>query len=127
MPVFALANAGVPLAAHAISAPVSVSVTLGLVLGKPLGILLFSWMAIAFLGGHLPEKVSWRSMIGAGFLAGIGFTMSIFIAGLALDGGLLVEGKAGTLLGSSVSAIIGLGVLYFALPHPTTGVLKEAQ
>lgn len=127
MPVFALANAGVPLAAHAISAPVSIAVTLGLVLGKPLGILLFSWIAIAFLGGRLPEKVSWGSMLGAGFLAGIGFTMSIFIASLALNEDLLVEGKVGTLLGSSFSAIIGLGILYFVLPRPINSVLKETQ
>lgn len=127
MPVFALANAGVPLAAHAISAPISIAVTSGLFLGKPLGILLFSWLAVRFFGGRLPEKVSWSSMLGAGFLAGIGFTMSIFIASLALDGDLLVEGKVGTLLGSSLSAIIGLGILYFVLPRLHNVVPKKRQ
>lgn len=118
MPVFALANAGVPLAAQALSAPVSIAVASGLVLGKPLGIFIFSWLAVSFLGSRLPDNVRWSSILGAGFLAGIGFTMSIFIASLALEGSLLVEGKVGTLLGSSLSAIIGLGVLYFALPRP---------
>jgi NhaA family Na+:H+ antiporter len=122
MPLFALANAGVPLAVQAMTSPVSIAVTLGLVLGKPLGIFLFSWLTVKFLGGRLPDKVNWSNILGAGFLAGIGFTMSIFIASLALDGGLLVEGKVGTLLGSSLSAIIGLGILYFVLPRQTNKV-----
>jgi len=125
MPVFALANAGVPLAAQAISSPVSIAVTSGLVLGKPLGIFLFSWLAVSFFGGRLPDKVNWSCILGAGFLAGIGFTMSIFIASLALEGGLLVEGKVGTLIGSSLSAIIGLGILYFVLPRPANVSLNE--
>ena len=116
MPVFALANAGVPLAMAAATAPVSIAVSFGLALGKPVGIVLFSWLAVNFFGAQLPVKVNWGAILGAGFLAGIGFTMSIFIAGLALDGDLLVAGKVGTLVGSTISAIIGLGVLFFVLP-----------
>jgi len=116
MPVFALANAGVPLAMAAVTAPVSIAVSFGLALGKPVGIVLFSWLAVKFFGAQLPEKVNWSAILGAGFLAGIGFTMSIFIAGLALDGDLLVAGKVGTLVGSTFSAIIGLGILYLVLP-----------
>lgn len=118
MPIFALANAGVPLAAEALTSPISMAVTLGLVLGKPAGILLFSWLAVKFIGAKLPEKVNWSSLLGASCLAGVGFTMSIFIAGLALDGDLLVAGKVGTLLASTMSAISGLGILFFALPKP---------
>ncbi len=117
MPVFALANAGVPVELSAISSPVSLAVSFGLVLGKPVGILIFSWIAVALLGAKLPNLVNWKIMLGAGFLAGIGFTMSIFIASLALSGELLVDGKVGTLLGSTISTVVGLGILYFALPR----------
>lgn len=116
MPVFALANAGVPIAAEAITAPVSLSVIMGLFFGKPLGILLFSWLAVSLLGARLPERVNWKIILGAGALAGIGFTMSIFIAGLALEDELLVAGKVGTLIGSSLSAAIGLLLLHLFLP-----------
>lgn len=116
MPLFALANAGVPLAMEAVTTPVSVAVTLGLVLGKPAGILLFSWLAVRFAGARLPDRVNWKAVGGAGFLCGVGFTMSIFIAGLALDHELLVFGKVGTLMGSAISSIVGLGILFFVLP-----------
>ncbi len=117
MPVFALANAGVPLAIDALTAPVSVAVALGLFLGKPIGIILFSWLAVAALGARLPDQVRWGTMLGAAFLAGIGFTMSIFIAGLALEGDFLTQGKVGTMLGSLLSAVFGLGILYYSLPR----------
>lgn len=116
MPLFALANAGVPIIVDAITSPVSTAVTLGLVVGKPLGILLFSWFAVKFVGAKLPERVSWGSVTGAGCLAGVGFTMSIFIAGLALTDEHLVSGKTGTLIGSFLSAVIGLAILHFVLP-----------
>lgn len=122
MPLFALANAGVPIVVDAITSPVSLAVTLGLVAGKPLGILLFSWCAVKFVGAKLPERVSWGSVVGAGCLAGVGFTMSIFIAGLALTDDLLVSGKTGTLIGSSISAILGLVILFLVLPKSTEEV-----
>lgn len=115
MPVFALANAGVPLAMEALTAPVSIAVALGLFLGKPVGILLFSWIAINLMKGRLPENVTWNAMLGASFLSGIGFTMSIFIASLALDGNLLVAGKVGTMFGSALSALVGLAILAVVL------------
>lgn len=118
MPVFALANAGVYLAVESMTAPISLAVALGLFVGKPLGILLFSWLAVSFLGARLPENVNWKAMLGVACLAGIGFTMSIFIAGLALDGSHLTEGKVGTMIGSVFSAFLGLGILHFALPRP---------
>ncbi len=117
MPIFALANAGVPLAVESTSSPVAISVALGLTLGKPIGILFFSWVAVRFMGSRLPPQVNWKCMLGAAFLAGIGFTMSIFIASLALKGGLLVDGKVGTMMGSAVSAVLGLAILFVALPR----------
>ncbi|MBP9708597.1 MAG: Na+/H+ antiporter NhaA [Oligoflexales bacterium] len=116
MPLFALANAGVTIEMSAISSTLSHAVTYGLLFGKPIGIVLFSWLAIKIFKAKLPTGVNWPTMIGAGCLGGIGFTMSIFIANLALDSNLLDDGKVGTLIGSSLSAIIGLAILYFALP-----------
>jgi hypothetical protein len=97
MPIFALANAGVVILASVVGHPVAVAVAVGLVVGKPFGIVLFSWLAIGLGVAHLPSGVNWRIMIGAGALAGIGFTMSLFIAGLALPGDMLDAGKIGTL------------------------------
>jgi NhaA family Na+:H+ antiporter len=107
MPAFALANAGVKIEPAALGNPVALAVAAGLVLGKPIGIVLFSWLAVHIGLARLPAGVNWRIMVGAGCLAGIGFTMSLFLAGLALDGPLLDAGKIGTLTGSSVSAILG--------------------
>jgi NhaA family Na+:H+ antiporter len=115
MPLFALANAGVPLETDAILSPISMGVAFGLVVGKPVGIVLFTWLAVSVLGSRLPSGTNWKAIGGAGFLAGIGFTMSIFIAGLAFDDVQLVAGKAGTLLGSAISALLGLGLMYLAL------------
>jgi NhaA family Na+:H+ antiporter len=107
MPVFALANAGVAIEPAALADPVALAVAAGLVVGKPVGIVLFSWLAVRAGLARLPDGVDWKVLIGAGCLAGIGFTMSLFIAGLALDGTLLGAGKVGTLAGSAVSAALG--------------------
>lgn len=116
MPLFALANAGVTIELSAISSTLSHSVTYGLLFGKPIGIVLFSWLAIKIFKAKLPSGVNWPTMVGAGCLGGIGFTMSIFIANLALESDLLDDGKVGTLIGSTLSAIIGLTILYIVLP-----------
>lgn len=113
MPVFALANAGVTLSADAFNSRVFLGVVTGLFVGKVTGILLACWFAVRFLKCHLPVGTNWIVMIGSGFLAGIGFTMSIFIASLALEGNQLNEGIAGTLIGSSLSALVGTSILYF--------------
>lgn len=119
MPIFALANAGVPVEPSDLGAPVSLAVMLGLIVGKPVGILLFSWLAVRFGLSQLPTGVNWRVMLGAGCLAGIGFTMALFIAGLALKGGLLETAKIGVLSGSVVSATLGMTLLWLTLPKPT--------
>jgi Na+:H+ antiporter, NhaA family len=125
MPVFALANAAVPIDPSAFSSPVALAVAAGLFLGKPIGVVLAAWIAVKFLGGSLPKNANWMSVLGGGFMCGIGFTMSIFIASLALKGDLLVDGKVGTLMGSAASAILGLTFLYLFLPKENA--LKDAH
>ncbi|MEX2141641.1 MAG: Na+/H+ antiporter NhaA [Pirellulales bacterium] len=117
MPLFALANAGVQIDPSAFGQPVALAVAAGLILGKPLGIVTFSWLAVRAGWASLPAGVNWLVMVGAGCLAGIGFTMSLFIAALALNGELLDAGKIGILAGSAVSAVAGMGLLMFALPR----------
>ena len=116
LPLFALANAGVPIEAGGISDPVGVAVAAGLVLGKPLGLLLFSGAAVAFGLARLPEGVGWGVLCGAGLLAGIGFTMALFIAGLALQPPLLDAAKLGVLVGSLLAGAGGMLLLRVLLP-----------
>jgi len=112
MPVFALANAGVEIRLASVATPIALAVAAGLVLGKPLGIVLFSWASVRLGVTRLPEGLSWKVMAGAGCLGGIGFTMSLFIAGLAFaEPEFLDEAKIGILLGSAVSAALGCGLL----------------
>lgn len=119
MPVFALANAGVPVQLSDFSDPVAVAVMLGLLIGKPVGITLFSWLAVKIGLAKLPEDISWLALLGGGCLAGIGFTMALFIAGLALQGELLDAAKIGILSGSFISAVLGFLLLIAALPKPS--------
>jgi NhaA family Na+:H+ antiporter len=118
MPVFALANAGVRIEPAAFTEPVAIAVAAGLVVGKPLGIVLLSWLAVRAGWASLPSGINWRAMVGAGCLAGIGFTMSLFIAALALSGELLDAAKIGILAGSAVSAVVGMALLVMFLPRP---------
>jgi NhaA family Na+:H+ antiporter len=113
MPLFALANAGVQLSGGdlgtALSSPVTLGVILGLVLGKPLGITLFSWAAVRVGLAALPRGVTWRMVHGVAWLGGIGFTMSLFVAGLAFAGApaLLTAAKLGVLAASLAAGICG--------------------
>jgi NhaA family Na+:H+ antiporter len=117
VPLFALANAGVAVTVAYLNSPVAVAVIAGLALGKPLGIVLASWASVKARVARLPEGVNWKILIGAGCLGGIGFTMSLFIAGLALQGPLLEEAKVGTFAGSAVSAALGSLLLWWWLPR----------
>ena len=117
MPVFALANAGVSIEPAAFGQPVALAVMAGLVLGKPIGIVLFCWAAVKFGMARMPAEINNGILIGAGCLAGIGFTMSLFIAGLAMSGAHLAEAKIGILAGSGISAALGFGLLWRFLPH----------
>ena len=119
IPIFALANAGIDLGgvdwAQMLSNSVTIGVLTGLVIGKFVGISLFSWIAVSLGLARLPSDVQWKHLIGAAWLAGIGFTMSLFIAQLAFGNPEIVEqAKLGILLGSAISAAIGLVWLFFA-------------
>ncbi len=114
MPVFALANAGVPLGVFgdALGSPVALGVALGLLLGKTTGITLFSWMAVRAGLAVLPAGVSWRAVHGVAWLGGIGFTMALFVAGLAFeDSPLLETAKAGVLAASTIAGVVGSLIL----------------
>jgi NhaA family Na+:H+ antiporter len=119
MPLFALANAGVGLdgidVADGASRSIMLGVLVALVLGKPLGVISASWLAVRVGLCRLPPGVSWSGVSLVGLLAGIGFTMSIFIANLAFtQDPLLGAAKLGVLAGSLASAVLGLtwGVAY---------------
>ena len=120
LPLFALANAGVHFDSHILEAltnPISLGIIAGLVLGKPLGITLLSWLVVKTGKGGLPAGVTWMQVFGAGCLAGIGFTMSLFIADLAWnDQALIANAKIGILTASLLSGILGYVVLSRALP-----------
>jgi Na+:H+ antiporter, NhaA family len=120
MPVFAFFNAGVALGgsgAQLISA-VSLGAFLGLLLGKPLGVAGFAFIAVRSDLARLPAGATWSGMIGVGLLAGIGFTMSLFIASLAFaDPTILAQAKIGVLAASVVAALTGLVFLGRALPQ----------
>lgn len=129
MPVFALANAGVPLSPEAVASPIAIAVTLGLVLGKPIGIGLAAWGVVKLRLGALPQGVTWPVLLGGALLCGIGFTMSLFIAGLALDVSQLDGARTGILLGSLLAGGGGMLALYLTLgkhPEPATP-LEEAD
>jgi len=118
MPMFALANAGVALdgvTAQTVTHPVTLGIVAGLVLGKPLGIMGCVWVAVKFGLADLPENVNWKHIGAAGCLGGIGFTMALFIGGLAFDGGVLLEAaKIGILTGSLLAGVFGAGLLWVA-------------
>jgi len=120
MPVFALANAGVPLEPSSFADPVALAVAAGLLLGKPLGIVAAVWVALRLGLARLPAGVGWGALAGAGVLAGIGFTMALFIAGLALDGAALDAAKVGILGASALAAVLGVALLVATLPAPAT-------
>ena len=116
LPVFAFSNMGIDFSKlqwNGVS-PITVGVALGLVLGKLIGITVFSYIAVRFGLGRLPSGVTWSQMIGVSWLGGIGFTMSLFISNLAFaDPGNLEEAKIGILGASLVAGVIGLTWLYF--------------
>ena len=112
LPVFALSNAGVHIDGEIIDMlihPISIGIICGLVLGKFIGISLFSKLMVKFKVASLPEGVTWNQIYGAAFLAGIGFTMSMFISDLAFkDESFKQIAKVGIMAASAISAIIGM-------------------
>lgn len=115
LPIFAIVNAGVeinPATVGSLVEPIGLGIGLGLLLGKPVGILLFSWFSVRLGWCTLPSGVHWKSLAGCAVLAGIGFTMSIFIAGLGLGvTPLLDQAKLAILAASLVSGVAGWSLL----------------
>lgn len=126
MPLFALANAGVSINFMDFREPVAVAVMVGLGVGKPVGIVSFSWIAVRVGIAKLPEGVSWSILAAGGVLAGIGFTMALFIADLALEGVLLNAAKVGILSGSALCAVVGSLLLFWLLPKPVPSAGRTA-
>lgn len=120
MPVFALANAGVWLAWERLADPVSVAIAVALVVGKPAGVLGLCWLSERTGLATRPADLSWPVIAAAAILTGIGFTMSIFIAGLAFDAATFDAAKVGILVAAVVSAVVGLGLLFVATRRPRT-------
>jgi NhaA family Na+:H+ antiporter len=115
MPLFAFANAGVTLGSDFVSlltSPISIGIAVGLILGKQLGIMAFVWVGVKSKLAALPAGVNWRQIYGTSCLAGIGFTMSLFVAGLAFGNSqALSTAKIGILAASLLSGIIGWLIL----------------
>ncbi len=132
MPVFALANAGVSISGGAwdgTSWTVASAVTVGLTLGKPIGILFTCWLVVRLGLGILPTGITLRHLLVLGVVGGVGFTMALFVAQLAfLDPHLLAAAKAGILAASAVAAVLGLGLGRFLLsPARTAGAAVTAD
>lgn len=125
VPLFALANAGVVLSADAVStaasSPITYGVVGGLVLGKLVGITGFTWLGARLRIGLLPDGATWPGLVGIAALGGIGFTVSILVAGLAFDEvAIQDEAKVGILSASLIAALLGLWLLRRAGPAPET-------
>ena len=112
LPIFALSNAGIHVEGSIVEMvlhPISLGIIFGLVLGKFIGISLFSRLVVKFKLAVLPEGVSWKQIYGVAFLAGIGFTMSIFISELAFNNEEQKQiAKVGIMAASTISAVIGM-------------------
>ena len=121
VPLFALANAGVVIdpagIGGALASPVGLGVALGLVVGKPLGIVGASWLAVRSGVAALPSGIGWPQVMAVSAVAGIGFTVSLFIAQLALADTHLDQAKVGIFAGSLVSAAFGSALLWRWLPR----------
>lgn len=125
LPMFAFANAGLSIAGMSftdILHPITMGVWSGLVIGKPLGIILFIGLAVGIGLVKLPKGINWAQLTGVAFVCGIGFTMSLFIASLAFEhasASNFAGDRLGIIVGSIASALIGFFILKFTLPSPS--------
>lgn len=127
LPIFALANTAIVLSSdmgQVLSQNYSLGIALGLIVGKPLGIFLFSFLAVAFGFCKLPSDLNWKSILGVGFLGGIGFTMSIFITLLAFDNEAIINNAKFIIL---LSSLIAGGIGFFGLKFVLTTPQKEEE
>ena len=116
MPLFVLANAGVALTAETLRAaatsPITWGIVAGLVVGKPIGVIAGTWLALKTRLGAVPDTLRWGQLVGGAALSGIGFTVALFVTELALDDAVLVaEAKIGILAGSVLAGRGGLADL----------------
>lgn len=147
MPIFAFANSGVQIpfaeAGSLLFRPVTLGIICGLLIGKPLGIMLFSFIAVKLNLAELPKGIQWKQLAGVGMLAGIGFTMSLFINELAFTSGghgvahaatetaadftkaHILEGKVGIFVASILAGVIGLLYLRAVCPAPPPGAASN--
>lgn len=125
VPLFALANAGISLSADTLTNPSAVltGVAVALVVGKLVGVVSFSWLAVRLGLGQLPSGARWGHIVGVGAIAGIGFTVSLFITGLAFDANdLQAEAKVGILIASLIAALAGAAIFIIAGRNETPHV-----
>jgi len=132
LPLFALANAGVNIAqgseGTSLLNPISIGIIAGLFIGKPLGIALFSWLSVRLGLAKLPQGVKWGQMWGVACLAGIGFTMSLFITNLAfVDAISIYQAKMAIIIGSILSAVLGVGIFLTSHHRSADHVQKAAD
>ena len=130
IPLFAFANAGIYLLDMnplTIVSGISLAIIVGLVVGKFVGIFLFSWLTVKFGFAPMPDRSDWKMIAGVSMLGGIGFTVSLFIANLSFgDGGaaglaLLNDAKLGIVVGSLLAGVAGSLILTRTLPQATPG------
>ena len=122
MPIFALANAGVDLREvsilDALTHPVALGIIIGLFVGKQVGVVIFSWLALKFNIAEMPKGVTWKQLYGVAILTGVGFTMSLFIAGLSFaDPEVLDRAKTGILAASLLAGVAGYFLLRTSAPE----------
>ena len=131
LPVFAFANAGLSLTNMTLDSfaePITLGIIMGLLLGKPIGVLLFSYLAVKLKLAELPPGIGWRHIIPVAVMCGIGFTMSVFIASLAFEHSPAAYGdyaRLGILTGSLLAALIGY--FWLAKVLPETGEKHETH
>jgi NhaA family Na+:H+ antiporter len=125
LPLFALANAGVSISEIRLEGGVTVAVFVGFALGKPIGVFVFSWLALRTGIALRPPDLDMKLIAGGGLLAGIGFTMALFIANLAFSEELINEAKIGILFASVFSALVGTGVLVLGASARNSGRARE--
>jgi len=122
LPLFAFANAGIDIrsmGADFLLHPVPLGIALGLIIGKPLGVLTFAWLGVRSGLARLPHQVDWQQLLGVSMLCGVGFTMSLFIGSLAFETDVtmpLFDERLGTMLGSAIAGIAGYFYLRRVLP-----------
>ncbi|MDO6477952.1 Na+/H+ antiporter NhaA, partial [Alteromonas sp. 1_MG-2023] len=127
MPLFAFANAGIPLNNEDMPTSIMLAIFFSFALGKPAGVCLFSWFAIQTKLAERPAELSWGLILAGGILAGIGFTMAIFIANLAYTVEQINAAKLGILTASLFSSILGVAFLFIITRKSQTKRKQEAH